>query len=389
MGADPDRVLGYLQAERPAMTELLRRLVLTESPTGDRAALAGAMALLATELEGAGLEVRRWPERVSGETLYARPGASERNKPIQLLVGHCDTVWPIGTVRQMPVVVEGDVLRGPGALDMKGGLVQMVYALRAVRDLGLRPAARPVVVINADEEVGSPASTPLIRRLARTARRAFVLEPAFGTTGKLKTARKASGGFTVTVTGRAAHAGINPQEGVSAILEMSHQIQRLFALNDPQRGITVNVGTVDAGLRANVVAPEARATVDVRVPTLADAVRVEAAIRALVPVSPNTTIRVEGGFEHPPMEPAPRNQALWRVARRLGLRLGLDLEQAAVGGASDGNTTSIYTATLDGLGAVGDGAHAPHEHANLSRMVERSALLVLLLLAPLELEERP
>jgi glutamate carboxypeptidase len=383
---DPDRTLAYLQAQRPAMVELLRRLVSAESPSDDPAAVGRALALLSAELEGAGMSVRRLPGRRWGGMLYARPRGRRGKLPSQLLVGHCDTVWPVGTLRRMPVCVEGDILRGPGALDMKGGLVQMVYALRALRALGARPSANCLVLINSDEEVGSPDSTPLIRRLARGARRAFVLEPAFGLAGKLKTARKACGSFTVTVKGRAAHAGINPQEGVSAILEMSHAVQRLFALNDAERGVTVNVGTIDGGLRANVVAPEVRATVDVRTRTRADAERLEAAIRALRPVNPATTIGVEGGFDHPPLEPVPRNQALWRQARELGRRLGLELEQAAVGGASDGNTTSVWTATLDGLGAVGDGAHAPHEHVNLARMVERCALLVLLLLAPVEVD---
>ena len=194
----------------------------------------------------------------------------------------------------------------------------MLYALRAVKELGLRLPADTVVVINSDEEIGSPDSTALIRRLARLAARAFILEPAFGRTGKLKTARKASGGFTITIKGRAAHAGVNPEEGASAILEMSHQIQRLFALNDAARGITVNVGTIDGGLRSNVVAAEVRASVDVRVRTQQDAAEVEAAIRNLRPVNPETTIQVEGGIQQQPMEPVPRNQALWRLAQNLG-----------------------------------------------------------------------
>jgi glutamate carboxypeptidase len=381
-----DRVLGYLRERRPAMVEGLRRLALAESPSDDSAAGAQALTLLAGELEQAGLSVRRFRGRVSAGTLYARPRERASKLPPQLLVGHCDTVWPVGTLRQMPVAAEGDLLRGPGVFDMKGGLVQMLYALRAVRDLGLRPPAECVVVVNSDEEIGSPDSTPLIRRLARRAARAFILEPAFGRAGKLKTERKACGGFTVTVRGRAAHAGINPEEGASAILEMSHQVQRLFALNDAARGITVNVGTIDGGLRPNVVAPEVRASVDVRVRTRADAAAVEAAIRGLRPVNPRTTLRVEGGINQPPLEPLPRNQALWRLAQHLGRRLGLELEQAAVGGASDGNTTSQYTATLDGLGAVGDGAHAAHEQVRIPQLVERCALLVLLLLAPLSPE---
>jgi glutamate carboxypeptidase len=378
------RILGYLQAQRQGMVDLLSRLAQAESPSDDPAAVAGVQTILAAELEGVGLPVRRFRGRVSAGTLYARPRPRVQKRAPQLLVGHCDTVWPVGTLARMPVRVEGDALHGPGVLDMKGGLVQMLYALRAVKELGLRPPADSVVVINSDEEVGSPDSTPLIRRLARRAVRAFILEPAFGRAGKLKTARKASGGFTVTVTGRAAHAGINPEEGASAILEMSHQVQRLFALNDPARGVTVNVGTIDGGLRANVVAAEVRASVDVRVRTAEDAAAVEAAIRGLRPVNPRTAVRVEGGIAQPPMEPTPRNQALWRLARDLGRRLGLELDEAAVGGASDGNTTSQYTATLDGLGAVGDGAHAEHEQALIPRMAERCALLVLLLLSPLE-----
>jgi glutamate carboxypeptidase len=381
---EASRILEHLRAERQAMVDLLRRLVLAESPSDDPAAVARVLAILAAELEGAGMTVRRFRGRASGGMLFARPREQAGRLPLQLLVGHCDTVWPVGTVGRMPVCVEGEAVRGPGAFDMKGGLVQLIYALRAVGWLGLKLPARSVVVVNSDEEIGSPDSTPLIRRVARKAARAFVLEPAFGQAGKLKTARKAAGTFTVTIKGRAAHAGINPEAGASAILELSHQIQRLFALNDAARGITVNVGTVDGGLRPNVVAPEVRATVDVRVRTQVDAAEVEAAIRGLRPVNPQVAIQVEGGITTPPMEPLPRNQALWRLARSLGGELGLDLDEAAVGGASDANTTSQYTATLDGLGAVGDGAHALHEHALIPRMAERCALLVLLLLAPIE-----
>jgi glutamate carboxypeptidase len=377
------RVLDYLQGERQRMVELLERLALAESPSDDPAAVAPLLALLAFELEQGGLFVRRLRGRVSAGLLYARPRKRNRRRPLQLLVGHCDTVWPVGILRQMPVRVEGDVLHGPGVLDMKGGLAQMIFALRALKELDLHPPADCAVVINSDEEIGSPDSTPHIRRLARCAARAFILEPAFGRAGKLKTARKASGSFSITVKGRAAHAGLNPEEGASAILEMSHQIQRLFALNDAARGISVNVGTIDGGLRANVICAEVRANVDVRVRTQQDAAEVEAAIRGLRPVDPQTTIEVEGVIDQAPMEPSPRNQALWRQAQELGRQLGLQLEQAFVGGASDGNTTSRYTATLDGLGAVGDGAHASHEQVLIPQLIDRCALLMLLLLAPL------
>jgi len=378
-----NQILGYLEGRRGAMVDLLERLALAESPSDDRAAVATVLAMLAAELEESGMTVRRYRGRVSGGLLFARPRERARHVPLQMLVGHCDTVWPLATVREMPVRVEGETLFGPGVFDMKGGLVQMVSALRCLRELGFRPPARSVVVINSDEEIGSPDSTPLIRRLARRSARALILEPAFGRSGKLKTARKASGGYTITVKGRAAHAGINPEEGASAILEMSYQVQRLFALNDAARGITVNVGTIDGGLRSNVIAAQVRASVDVRVRTRADAALVEAAIRGLRPVNPSTTIQIEGGIDQAPMEPLPRNQALWRLAQTLGRRLGLDLDQAEVGGSSDGNTTSQYTATLDGLGAVGEGAHAAHEQARIPQMVERCALLVLLLMAPI------
>jgi glutamate carboxypeptidase len=380
---DINHLLSFLQDLRPGMVGLLQRLALAESPSTDPPAVAPVLSLLAAELEQCGLTVRRLGGRLSGGMLYSRAPKRNRTLPLQLLVGHCDTVWPVGTLRQMPVRVEGEAIYGPGVLDMKGGLVQMLYALRAVKELGLRPPAASVVVINSDEEIGSPDSTPLIRRLARQAARAYILEPAFGRSGKLKTARKASGSFTVTVKGHAAHAGVNPEEGASAILEMSHQVQRLFALNDAARGVTVNVGTIDGGLRSNVVAAEVRATVDVRVRTAADAAAIEAAVRGLRPVNPRTTIQVEGHITQPPMPPSSRNQALWRLAQELGRRLGLELEQAEVGGASDGNTTSQYTATLDGLGAVGEGAHADHEQALIPQLVVRCALLVLLLLAPI------
>jgi len=394
-GENAKRILSYLEDERPRMVELLQRLALAESPSDDRNAVDSVLAILAAELQQCGLSVRRLRGRVSAGLLYARPRERVRKSPLQLLVGHCDTVWPVGTVTTMPVRVEGETVRGPGVFDMKGGLVQMLFALRAVKKLGLRPAAECVVVINSDEEIGSPDSTPTIRRLARRSARAFILEPAFGRAGKLKTARKASGCFEITIKGRAAHSGINPEEGASAILEMSHQIQKLFALNDAARGITVNVGTIDGGLRSNVVAAEVEASVDVRVRTREDGAKVAAAIRGLRPIDPRTTIEIEGGIDQAPMEPLPRNQALWRLARELGLTLGMELDQAAVGGASDGNTTSQYTATLDGLGAVGDGAHASHEQAVIPQMVPRCALLVLLLMAPLaavhpsqELEEQ-
>jgi glutamate carboxypeptidase len=318
--------------------------------------------------------------------IYARPLEKRRNAPYQLLVGHVDTVWPLGSAAQLGVAAEDGVVRGPGVFDMKGGLVLGLYALRALAEHAVRPEVTPVVLFNTDEEIGSVESRPVLERLSRCAARAYVLEPAYGDAGRLKTARKSAGHFTVVVRGRAAHAGVNPEEGVSAILELSHQIQRLFALNDTKRGITVNVGTIDGGLRANVVAPEARAEVDVRVPTMDAAREIEQAIGALTPVGEGLTVEVTGRFGRLPLERTPRNLALWLAARAEGEKLGLALEDAAVGGASDGNITSAYTATLDGLGPVGDGAHARDEHVLLASLPERAALLALLLQLPAEVE---
>jgi glutamate carboxypeptidase len=376
------QVLGHLREQGRMLNRFLERLALAESPSAEPRVQYEILDILSEALVEIGYAAWRVSGHRSGGHLYARPGAREHHTPVQLLLGHCDTVWPLGTLGMMPVEVKDDVIKGPGVYDMKGGLVQMVFALRALQDLGLRPTVTPIVFVNSDEEVGSKESTRHIRRLARVAERAFVMEPSLGPSGKLKTARKGVGHYEVIVTGVAAHAGLDPEEGASAILEISYLIQALFALNDPARGTTVNVGTIDGGLGPNVVAPESRASVDVRVPTIEDARRVEETILGLKPVTPGVTLRVEGGMGRPPMERTPRNRRLWETARGLGKELGLDLREGMAGGGSDGSTTSLYTATLDGLGALGDGAHSTHEFVYTDRMVERCALLALLLMEP-------
>ncbi len=375
-------ILASLREQLPEMVALLQRLALAESPSMVPQAQQAVFAPLAEALERIDYFVRHVPGRQSGGHLYARPRRHVRQRSTQLLLGHSDTVWPLGTLNEMPIEIDAGVMKGPGVYDMKGGLVQMIFALRALNALRLEPDVTPVVFINSDEEIGSRESTPYIRRLARCANRALVLEPSLGTSGKLKTARKGVGRFTVLVRGKAAHAGLDPQSGASAILELSHVIQKLFALNDAHRGTTVNVGVIDGGLRPNVVAPESRATVDVRVLTIEDARRVEEEILGLAPVTPGVTLTVDGCIGRPPMERTPRNRILWETARGLARTLGLELDDGVAGGASDGNTTSLFTATLDGLGAVGDGAHAQHEFVYCERMVERSALLALLIMAP-------
>ncbi len=377
------RVLGWLRSRQDQMEALLEELARAESPTLESETQRRPFAILTAELERAGMAVRAIRGRERGDALYARPAGRRHGASYQLLLGHMDTVWPVGTLESMPLHVEDGCLYGPGVYDMKGGLVEIVFALHALHALELTSELTPVVLINADEELGSSESGPTIRRLAAGASRAFVLEPSYGPSGRLKTGRKGVGRFELTVHGRAAHAGSEPEAGVSAILELSHQIQHLFALNEPERGITVNVGTIDGGLRPNVVAPEATALVDVRVATEGDADRIEREIHGLEPVQDGVELEISGRIGRPPMEATPRNRALYRLAERLAGGLGLTVDEATiVGGASDANSTSRYTATLDGLGPVGDGSHAPDEHVVLASMPERAALLGLLLLAP-------
>jgi glutamate carboxypeptidase len=376
-------VLAWLRERTSAMCELLEDLARAESPSDDPASQARAHGILVDQLSGLGFATERLAGRRTGDHLLAHgpdPGASGRR---QLLLGHLDTVWPVGTLAEMPVELREGCLFGPGVFDMKAGLVQRLSALRALAELGLEPACAPVALINADEELSSPESREHIERLARESERAFVLEPSVGPAGKLKTARKGVGRFTVKVRGVASHAGLDPEAGRSAILEVSHQIQTLFSLNDPDRGVTVNVGTIDGGLRPNVVAAEVVAQVETRVVSADDAARIEERIRALAPVTEGVTLEVEGGFRRPPLERTRRNRELWELARAAADGLGIELDQALVGGASDGNIASAHTATLDGLGAVGDGAHAAHEHVVVERMPERAALLAMLLAAPL------
>jgi glutamate carboxypeptidase len=384
------QLLAWTRGHREELVDYVRRLALAESPTDDPASQAPVMDLLQEGFESAGLLVRRLPGRVSGGQLLARVARERRSasggSPPQLLLGHCDTVWPIGTLREMPVEITDDVIRGPGVYDMKGGLAQMVFALRALRELDIAPDVPPVAFVNSDEEKGSRESSRYIEMLARRASRALVLEPAFGLDGRLKTARKGGGRFEVEVIGKSAHAGLDPEAGASAILELSHVIQKLHALNDPERGVTVNVGVIEGGYRPNVVAARARAVVDVRVPSATDAARIEYAIGTIRPVTPGARIQVGGGIGRPPMERTPGNRALWRAARAAGSELGLELRETAVGGMSDGNTASLHAPTLDGLGPTGDGAHAAHEFASIPGLVERTALLAALILLPADVE---
>ncbi|MCC8359000.1 M20 family metallopeptidase [Salinimicrobium sediminilitoris] len=370
----------HLESEEGPMKEFLRELVSMESPSRDLNALEKIMHFLESVFSKLGYYTLRVPGKETGGYLYARPKNREKHAPIQLLVGHCDTVWELDSLKKMPVHEENEKFMGPGIYDMKAGLTQIYFALQCIRDLGLAHKVMPAVLINADEEIGSLESTAAIARLAAIANRAFILEPPLGLQGKLKTGRKGIGKFTVKVQGRAAHAGLDPEKGINAIVELSKQVQKLYAMNDPEKGITINVGKIEGGTSANVVASESSAVVDVRVYNQEDADYISRKILSLKPSHKEVVMKIEGGIRRIPMEKTERNRVLWDRAKAGGELLDLKLEEATAGGGSDGNTTSLYTATLDGLGTTGDGAHAQHEFIFTKQLPERTALLTLLLL---------
>jgi glutamate carboxypeptidase len=291
-----------------------------------------------------------------------------------------DTVWEVGTLRSMPFRVEQGRVYGPGAFDMKAGLVQLVFALRAMRRSMVQPASNVVVLINSDEEIGSHSSRRLIEEQAQRSRAVLVLEPSLPPDGRAKTFRKGVGVFEIQIKGRAAHAGLDPRRGVSAIEEMARQIQVLHQMTDHDRGITVNVGTVQGGTRVNVVAADARAEVDLRVSTIRDAKEMESRILGLRPSMAGTEVFVTGGVDRPPLERSARVVRLFEKAQAAAADLGFHLGEGSAGGGSDGNiTAALGVPTLDGLGAVGDGAHATDEHVILEEMPRRAALLARML----------
>ena len=377
-----DQVVSHVRNQQQPLIQLLQRMVNAESPSSQPGSHRLIRSVLKDALSSIDYKVCTTVADGSHKHIYARRSNRSKKQGTQLLLGHYDTVWPLGTVAKRPFTIDGNIVRGPGVFDMKGGLAQIVFALKTILELDLPLPIEPVVFINSDEEIGSRTSTRYVRAIAQRVERAFVLEPAMGEEGAIKTERKGVGRFTITVHGKAAHAGLDPEGGASAILELSHVIQTLFALNDADKGITVNVGTVDGGLQPNVIAPHSQAVVDVRVPTIADGERIGKEIHGLEPVTPGVHLTVEGRIGRPSMELTPRNHALWERAEALGRDLGLELQHSRAGGGSDGNTTSQFTATLDGLGPVGHGAHAEHEFLYVDRTLERTALLALLLLTP-------
>ena len=308
---------------------------------------------------------------------HLRAELSGQGRPI-LLSAHCDTVWPAGTLAEMPFRVEGATAYGPGAYDMKAGLVVMLEAIRLAGDD--RRALR--VFLTGDEEIGSRTARPLLEQAADGVAAAFVVEPP-GKTGNLKTSRKGLGRFTLTVTGRASHAGTARADGVSAIEELAHQILALHALTDDDAGTSVNVGIVSGGTSENVVPAQAEARIDVRVATMADRDRLEQTLAGLRPVHPEATLELGGGWTRPPLERSEGAAKLFERARDYGRELGLELEEESSGGGSDGNLIgALGVPVLDGLGAEGAGAHSLDEHVELDSIPVRAELLSRLLQNP-------
>ncbi len=375
-------VIDELLSRQAEWIEALRSLVEHESPSLDKPALDALARVLAGRFEAIGGRVRVVANPDGGDHLIARffdEGTSESGLKPNLIVGHFDTVWPVGTLASMPFRVESNQAFGPGVYDMKASLVLVEFALGAIRDLGLKPTRPVEVLLTSDEEVGSPTSRGLIEERAGSSYVALIVEPALAD-GSLKTARKGVGHYRITVEGKAAHAGVEPEKGVGAIDELGRIILNLHALSDPLIGTSVNVGVIEGGTASNVVAARASAQVDVRASTMEQAKALDEAIRAIRPHHPEARLTIKGGFNRPPMERTPAGVALFERARAIGRALGLELGEGATGGGSDGNfTAALGVPTLDGLGVRGAGAHARHEQIDLASLPERAAVLAGLL----------
>ena len=348
-----------------------------ESPSGDVAALNRCGAALAHHMTALGARVTPIAAPGAGDHLRAEFGSGESQV---LVLGHFDTVWPVGQLALMPLRRHDGRLYGPGTFDMKAGIAQALLAVRAILDSGRHQPHRVVMLWTTDEEVGSTTSRGLVEAEARRSRAVLVLEPSLPG-GAVKTARKGVGEFRVRATGIAAHAGVDPTRGASAIHELAWQITHLTGLTDPGAGVTVNVGLISGGSRSNVIADRAEAVVDVRIPTKADAARVTAAITQLVPRDTRVSLEVTGAIDRPPLERTAQVAALFDLAAALAAEMGQTLAEGATGGGSDGNFTgALGIPTLDGLGAEGDGAHALHEHVLVDSLAFRAALVAGLIL---------
>ena len=361
---------------------MIRRFVECESPSDDPAAVNRFVELMADTVSGYA-KVKRTKGGRFGDLLQCEMDLPGRRKSGQVLaLGHSDTVWPMGTLRSMPFRQEKGRLWGPGSLDMKAGIAFFLTAVEGLRELEIPVPSKVLLQLNPDEEVGSEVSRGLTEKNAKTSKAVLVLEPGTGLTGKLKTARKGVGDFTVKVTGRASHAGVDFQAGASAVLELARQIDHIASFTRMDKGITVNPGVVHGGTRSNVVAAEAYAEIDIRVLKLRDAPALERRFRKLKPFDKRCTVEVTGGLNRPPMERSAGIVKLFRLAQGLGKEIGVELEESLTGGGSDGNfTAALGIPTLDGLGAVGEGAHAVNESLLVDRMADRTALIGKLLAA--------
>ncbi len=372
-------VLEAVRRREPQIIERIGELVTVESPSSSKAGVDQAQSLFASWAAAYG-RVRRYRHKGFGDSLSVTFGPKQSREPAVMLLGHLDTVWEVGTLAGMPFRVTRDRISGPGVLDMKAGVVMALTAVESLHELGL--LNRPVIMLlHGDEEVGSPQSRPLTEKLARKVECVYVLEPAQGEPGAYKTARKAVGLYRLKVTGKAAHSGVDFEQGQSAILELARQIEALQEHTDLRKGITVNAGVIGGGTGSNVIAAEAWMEIDVRVARMRDVAKLDRSLRSMKPVNEACTLAISGGINRPPMERTPGTVGLFRRAQQMARLLRIPLEEAATGGGSDGNFTSaLGIPTLDGMGAVGAGAHAAHEHLVRKHLVPRTALLAAMLL---------
>jgi len=375
-----EELLPKIKQYQLQMLGVLEQLVNHESPSDDKPALDSYAKKLSARFESLGAETKIITGANSGDQLQVSLSAPEaKSERPGLLLCHYDTVWSLGTIDLMPFRIAGDKAYGPGVYDMKASHVMVEYALRGIADLGLRLSRPLTVLFTSDEEIGSLTSRALIESQARQSEYVLVLEPPTGE-GALKTARKGVGFFTLKVKGRASHAGSQPELGISAINELAHQILFLQDLADIEKGTTVNVGVIEGGTRSNVIAAQATAHIDLRAWTPQEAERVENAIRDMKPILPGVELEISGGFNRPPMVRSQEVVDLYHKAHKVGKKLGFDFPEGSTGGGSDGNfTAALGVPTLDGLGAMGGGAHADHEHILISYLPERTAFLAALL----------
>ena len=377
---EAQRRLAYFEERLDAMVANIRELVEMESPSDDKAAVDRLADVVAGKFAALGGAVRMHRAEKFGNHLQVDFAGAAGGKPV-LLLGHYDTVYPMGTLGSMPCRVRDDKLSGPGVLDMKSGIALMMSAIGALRDwrASVRSSRLPrsvTVLLVSDEEVGSDSSRAITESLAKKAAAVLVLEPSYGFAGAVKTARKGVGDYAIKVTGKSSHAGLDFEKGVNAILELARQIERVSGFTDLKKGLTVNVGIVSGGSRTNVVPAEAVAQVDVRIARMKDAAGIDKKIRGLRAFNRRCQLEISGGINRPPMERTAGVAALYAAAVKIAADLGWKLGEAAVGGGSDGNfTAGMGIPTLDGLGGVGDGAHAVHEHILISELPRRAALL--------------